>query len=510
MKFRATLIIAAIVLTSGATNFQPVLAESNNPILQQAKKANKDKRYAEAVKLVDKALQQNPNLADAYLERGKAKYYLDEYKTAIADFDLALKYKPNFADAYLARGKAKYYLDEYKAAIADFDLALKYKPNFADTYLERGKAKHYLDKYKAAIEDFDRALKYKPNLIDAYIDRGKSKNLLKQYTAAIKDFDRAIAIDPKSIGSYAWRGTTYRVYLKQKERGNRDLDFALKIEPKNPQNYVDLALIFTITKKHQAGIEFFTKQIATSGKDTEFAYWWRADLYNSAGKYELAIADYQTYLKLKPKSKVNFKSRAFQSISSNYLSLEKYTEAIDYANKAIELNSKNDLALADRGSAFYSLKNYSAALADFNAAIAISPKTGRYYYWRGFIYAYGFSNYQQAIVEYDRAISLGFTSSYLYRNRGYAKDRLNLSDAALADYQQGLKLARQDGNKEQEKRLVNSIEDIHSQTQRLVIGTSIALLLTTISYGGLVVLARRNEAKYLQLIKQNLDSIELI
>jgi hypothetical protein len=88
---------------------------------------------------------------------------------------------------------------------------------------------------------------------------------------------------------------------------------------------------------------------------------------------------------------------------------------------------------------------------------------------------------------------------------------LNLSDAALADYQQGLKLAQKDGNKEQETILKNAIEDIHTQTQRMAIGISIALLLTKISYSSLVALARQNEAKYLQqLTQQNLDSTDLI
>lgn len=508
MKFRSTLIVTASVLISGANNFQPVLAESNAPILQQAKKANKDRQYDRAIELSNKALQQNPTLADAYLERGKARYYLYENKSAIADFDLAIKYKPNSADTYLERGKAKNSLDEYKAAIADFDLALQQKSNFAAAYLARGKSKYYLKTHNAAIADFDRALKYKPNLIDAYIERGRSKGELKQYTAAIEDFDRAIAIDPKSMDAYALRGAFYRIYLKQKERGDRDFNFVLKIEPKTSDNYNALALIFELKNQYQAGIDFFTKELAANNRNNQSAHWWRADFYRLAGKYELAITGYQTYLKLNPESKTALRSNTYQNISASYLNLNKYTEAIDYANKALKLDPKNDLALANRGSAFYWQNNYSAALADFNAAIEISPKTGRYYDWRGFIYYYDFKNDRQAIIEYDRAIALGFSSPQIYRNRGYAKERLDLTTAALADYQQGLELARQDGNLEIETSLKNSIEDIHTQTQRMVMGIAIASILTGIGYSGLVALARRNETKYLQNFA-NLDRSEI-
>jgi tetratricopeptide (TPR) repeat protein len=476
MKFRLTFIVTAIIWASGVTHLEPVQAKSSDLILQQAKKANQDMRYNESMKLLDRALQQQPNLADAYLERGKVKYYLDEPKSAIKDYNLALKYKPNFADAYLERGKAKHYPDT-QSAIEDFNLALKYKPNFADAYLERGKARSSIGEYKSAIEDLD----------------------------------RAINIDPKSIGAYTWRGVVYRVYLKQKERGNRDLDLALKIEPKSSKNYDDLAFVFYLRKNYKSGIEFFTKEIAASRKTVQEAYLRRSNIYKYTEKYELAIADLKSYLKLIPESNAYWKFAIYENISSSYLSLKKYTEVINYASKSLKIKPKNDEVLADRGSAFYYLKNYSAALADFNAAIAISPKTGQYYDWRGFIYTYGFNNYQQAITEFDRSVTLGSASAQLYSNRGYAKQRLDLSASALADYQQALVLAQKDGNKELEKSLEKSIDDIQTQTQRMVIGIAIALLLTGIGYGGLVALARRNQAKYLQqLTKQDLDSIDLI
>jgi tetratricopeptide (TPR) repeat protein len=477
MKFRSTLIIiAAIVWTSGVTNFQPVLAKSSDSILEQAKKANEDLQYDKAIKLLDKVLQQQPDLADAYLERGKAKHYLDENKSAIKDYNLALKYKPNFAEVYLERGKAKRY-PAYQSAIEDFNLALKYKPNFADAYLERGRVRSFTGKYKPAIEDLD----------------------------------RAINIDPKSIGAYTQRGIVYRLNLKQKERGNRDLDFALKIEPKSAKNYANLSYIFYLRKNYQAGIEFFTKEIAAGDKAVKDAYLRRSNIYKYTGKYELAIAGYKSYLELMPELNAYWKSAIYENISSSYLSSGKYTEAIIYARKSLKLNPKNDSALADRGSAFYYLKNYFTALEDFNAAIAISPKTGWYYGWRGFIYTYGLNDYQRGIAEFDRAVKLGYSSARLYSDRGYAKQRLDrswdISESAVADYQQALKLARKDGNKELEKSLENSIDDFQTEPQRMFIGTAIALLLTGFGYIGLVALTRRNEAKYLQqLTKQEIDS----
>jgi hypothetical protein len=48
------------------------------------------------------------------------------------------------------------------------------------------------------------------------------------------------------------------------------------------------------------------------------------------------------------------------------------------------------------------------------------------------------------------------------------------------------------------KSMQTSIEDIHTQPQRLAIGVIVALLLTRASYGCVVSIHRHNEAKYLK------------
>jgi tetratricopeptide (TPR) repeat protein len=44
---------------------------------------------------------------------------------AIADFDKAIQLQPDFADAYFNRGLAYYYKGEYDCAIADFKKVLE-------------------------------------------------------------------------------------------------------------------------------------------------------------------------------------------------------------------------------------------------------------------------------------------------------------------------------------------------------------------------------------------------
>jgi tetratricopeptide (TPR) repeat protein len=429
MQLTSQLIIS-IFFTTLLVNPQVAIGATKDLLLQQAITANKVYKSAEAIKLLDSALQQNPNLVDAYIERAKAK--------------------------------------------------------------------SNLEKYSEAIKDYDRALQQNPNLVQAYIDRGKVKRLSKQYQSAMKDFDKAIELNPGSLSAYVWRGVLYRVYLKQKERGNEDFDRALKIVPESIDDYADLGLIFHLRKNYTAGIEYFNKAIQFNYKNNHYAYLQKALLYeDSSIDLNLAIVNYRKTLESKGELTSNQRLMIFQHITSNYFNLNKYQEAIESSNKALQLDPRNNYSTGTRGQAFYYLKNYSAALANFNAVIAINQKSTSSYWWRGNTY-YALENYQEAIFEYDRAIELSPPSAYLYNNRGDAKLRLFQSDGALADYQKAVQLARKDGNLKLVKSLNNSIDDIQTQPQRIAIGSIMALFLTGSGLICLLVISRHNEYKYLQ------------
>jgi tetratricopeptide (TPR) repeat protein len=427
----ASRLIISIFFTTLLVNTQVAIGATKDSLLQQAIAANKAYKSAEAIKLLDSALQQDPSLVDAYIERGKAK--------------------------------------------------------------------RDLEKYSEAIKDYDRALQHKPNLVQAYIDRGKVKRLSKQYQSAMKDFDRAIGLNPKSLSAYVWRGVLYRVYLKQKERGDEDFDRALKIIPESISDYGDLGMIFYLRKNRETGIAYFNKTIESKYKNNYWAYLEKAILYQdlSVSKPDLAILNYTELIRANDKLTYSQKTMIFQWIASNYLSLNKYAESIANSNESLLLNPKNYSSLSIRGQSFYYLKNYPAALTDFDRAIAIEPKSSSLYWWRGNTY-YALENYQQAVSEYDLAIELSPSSDYLYEYRGNAKLRLFQSAGALADYQKAIQLARKDGNLKLVKSLNNSIDDIQTQPQRIVIGSLMALFLTGAGFAGLLAISRHNESMYLR------------
>ncbi|MEB3355299.1 MAG: tetratricopeptide repeat protein, partial [Synechococcales bacterium] len=89
----------------------------------------------------------------------------------------------------------------------------------------------------------------------------------------------------------------------------------------------------------------------------------------------------------------------------------------------------------NQAKAQYELKNYQAAIADYDQAIQLQPDDASAYYNRGFA-RYDLGNKQGAIADYDQAIQLQPNDALAYNNRGNARSALDDKQGAIADYDQ--------------------------------------------------------------------------
>ena len=92
--------------------------------------------------------------ASFYYNRGIDKYDIGDYYGAISDYTKAIEINPNLHQAYYNRGWIKSSkLKDYYGAISDYTKALEINPSDADAYNNRGRAKYLLGDNKGACKD---------------------------------------------------------------------------------------------------------------------------------------------------------------------------------------------------------------------------------------------------------------------------------------------------------------------------------------------------------------------
>lgn len=82
---------------------------------------------------------------------------LGDLPGAIADYNKAIEINPNHADAYNNRGNTRYKLGDQQRAIAEHNKAIEINPNYADAYYNRGAARNALGDNQSAIADMQKA-----------------------------------------------------------------------------------------------------------------------------------------------------------------------------------------------------------------------------------------------------------------------------------------------------------------------------------------------------------------
>lgn len=139
--------------------------------------------YTGAIAAFTAAIQLDAQFAEAYNQRGYARYKLRDDVGAFADYRNALQINPNLAEAFYHRGRLRFDQGYVAGAIADYTEALQLQPNLALAYYHRALAYRDGGDVEAAKSDLHQAIV----LFEAQADREqavRAQTLLKPLTRA--------------------------------------------------------------------------------------------------------------------------------------------------------------------------------------------------------------------------------------------------------------------------------------------------------------------------------------
>jgi tetratricopeptide (TPR) repeat protein len=352
--------------------------------------------FDRAIENFSEAIKLKPDLASAYLLRGRAllasvsnvtsiaedfsgfgstvttgynNYTAANksvYDRALTDVNTAIKLDEALPNAYYLRGRLYYDMGDYDRAIADYTKALWIAPNNAATYNSRGLV--YFDKknYDRAIADYTQSLKLFANNAAAYYNRGNAYLAKNDYNRAIADCNHALKIAPANAAVYILRGLVYH-NKGDYDRAISDFDQAIRIEPNNAAAYSNRGEAYHGKTDYNSAISDFNQALRIDPDYTN-AYVRRGWTYHNRGDYDRAVADYTHAVLLDPDNAVAYNNRG-----GVHLVKKDYDRAIVDFNQALRIDPNYANSYNNRGVAHYNKGDKSLAREDFRKALELDP-----------------------------------------------------------------------------------------------------------------------------------------
>ncbi len=338
-------------------------------------------------------------LAEPWLDRATAAKDQRDYKTAIEDYTQFIDRTPT-AMAYAQRARCHFQLGENAPAEADAAAALALDPNLIEAHVVRAEAFALgLKKYDEAIADARAALALDPRNAVALATQGLSETMKGDEAAAATDLERAIELAPLD-----YRGWAYRGYLRERQENYAgaisDYTKALTFEPKIDWLRHSRATLRVRQKDFTGALEDFGLLDAT--RQGSVFFFQRGQAEQALGKVDPAIAD--------------------------------YSQALDRGLDKATLG----LARFNRGVAYAAKRNFTAALADYDAVLAMDAKNGRAYLQRA-IARRNADKPGDALGDLEKAAQNGITDDVIVRERARTEWHLGHYDEALRSYDRILK-----------------------------------------------------------------------
>jgi tetratricopeptide (TPR) repeat protein len=129
--------------------------------------------------------------AKVYFERGLIHVQAGRYDEAIADFSKAIDLDPNHAQARTQRGLCYGNKGDYDRGISDFDEAIGLNPRFADAYLGRASFRVMKGQHDQGISDYTKAIDLRPRDAIGYAGRAGAYFMKRELDKSWEDVKKA-------------------------------------------------------------------------------------------------------------------------------------------------------------------------------------------------------------------------------------------------------------------------------------------------------------------------------
>lgn len=299
--------------------------------------------------------------ARTYLKKGMAELSKHDQARASKYIEKAIDLNPELWEAWLQKGTIYARQKYYKKAIVCYDKSISTHTSSGISYYYRALAHAALKNQTQALNDYDAALAKSPNNEGFHLGYANYLMETKKFDKAEVYFSRAIQLDSTLWQAYYKRGV---LFFRVGRIGETIADFnvALHYNTHDKLIYLKRGMAFDELKMHEKAIDDFSSAISLDANYAE-AYVFKGNSLMETGKFELALLDFDFVLQRDP---ANFTAR-YNRATCKYI-LKSYAEAISDYSVSLRLKPAHSKAFYFRAMAKLNLGMKSDACSDFKKA----------------------------------------------------------------------------------------------------------------------------------------------
>jgi tetratricopeptide (TPR) repeat protein len=259
--------------------------------LDDAVKAFREGRYAEALDLLDQVMFVEPKSAQAHYLKGECYRMQWKMKEALEQYELAIALDPNYAPAYFGRAMRAKQINPDNDYDKDLTRALERDPNYIDAYIERAEFYGRRGKWADAVTDLLRAVQIAPENAFVRIRLGRALIQTGEADKALDYIIRAQIIDPTILEGYLAMGEAYDA-LDLFGQAVEPLTVYTTYAPDDILGWLRLGEALTGTGQNAPAVEACSRAVDINVNSVD-ARLCRGKVYRIIGEYKKAVADLQ-------------------------------------------------------------------------------------------------------------------------------------------------------------------------------------------------------------------------
>ena len=229
----------------------------------------RNKKYDQALDIVNELLKLNPNNSQYYNLKGRNLSAMTHYDDALSAFHKAIELEPDNASFHNGIGIVYLKKKSYDNALLEYGKAIELDPNNALYHNLLGEAYVEIQHYEEALSECYKSIELEPENAFYHACIGQIYFKMQQYDQALEKFYKSTKLNPKVADYHNYIANTYEE-LERYDEAVLEYHKAIELEPEKVKYHVCLGDLYDKTQHKDMALSEYYKARELAVNDTKY------------------------------------------------------------------------------------------------------------------------------------------------------------------------------------------------------------------------------------------------